>query len=80
MTMEGFGEKSITNLLDAITESKKNSLERLIFGLGIRHVGKKTAKILAMYFGDIDKLMKSDYDTLSNIPDIGDIIAISVKK
>ena len=78
MTMEGFGEKSITNLLDAITSSKKNSLERLIFGLGIRHVGKKTAKILAMYFGDIDKLMKSDYDTLSNIPDIGDIIAKSI--
>ena len=78
MTMEGFGEKSVNNLLDAITESKKNSLERLIFGLGIRHVGKKTAKILAMYFGEMDKLMKADYDLLSNIPDIGDIIAKSI--
>lgn len=78
MTMEGFGEKSVTNLLDAITNSKNNSLERLIFGLGIRHVGKKTAKILANYFGDIDKLMKADYDLLSNIPDIGDIIAKSI--
>lgn len=78
MTMEGFGEKSVTNLLDAITNSKNNSLERLIFGLGIRHVGKKTAKILAMYFGDMDKFMKADYDTLSNIPDIGDIIAKSI--
>lgn len=78
MTMEGFGEKSVTNLLDAITNSKNNSLERLIFGLGIRHVGKKTAKILAIYFGDIDKLMKADYDLLSNIPDIGDIIAKSI--
>ena len=78
MTMEGFGEKSVTNLLDAITNSKKNSLERLIFGLGIRHVGKKTAKILANYFGEMDKLMKADYDLLSNIPDIGDIIAKSI--
>lgn len=78
MTMEGFGEKSINNLLDAITESKKNSLERLIFGLGIRHVGKKTAKILAMYFGEMDKFMKADYDLLKNIPDVGDIIAKSI--
>ena len=78
MTMEGFGEKSVTNLLNAITESKKNSLERLIFGLGIRHVGKKTAKILAMYFGEMDKFMKADYDLLKNIPDVGDIIAKSI--
>lgn len=78
MTMEGFGEKSVNNLLDAITESKKNSLERLIFGLGIRHVGKKTAKILAMYFGEMDKFMKADYDLLKNIPDVGDIIAKSI--
>ncbi len=78
MTMEGFGEKSVNNLLDAITESKNNSLERLIFGLGIRHVGKKTAKILAMYFGEMDKFMKADYDLLKNIPDVGDIIAKSI--
>ena len=78
MTMEGFGEKSVNNLLDAITESKNNSLERLIFGLGIRHVGKKTAKILAIYFGEMDKLIKADYDLLRNIPDIGDIIAKSI--
>ena len=78
MTMEGFGEKSVNNLLDAITESKKNSLERLIFGLGIRHVGKKTAKILAMYFGEMDKFMKADYELLKNIPDVGDIIAKSI--
>ena len=78
MTMEGFGEKSVNNLLDAITESKKNSLERLIFGLGIRHVGKKTAKILAMYFGETDKFMKADYELLKNIPDVGDIIAKSI--
>ena len=78
MTMEGFGEKSINNLLEAITNSKNNSLERLIFGLGIRHVGKKTSKILASYFGNMDKFMNSDYDTLKNIPDVGDIIAKSI--
>ena len=78
MMMEGFGEKSITNLIDAIENSKKNSLERLIFALGIRYVGKKTAKVLAMYFGDMDKFMKSDFDTLNNIPDVGDIIAKSI--
>ncbi len=78
MTMEGFGEKSITNLLDAITESKNNSLERLIFALGIRYVGKKTAKVLAIYFGEMDKLEKASYDTLKNIPDVGDIIAKSI--
>ena len=78
MTIEGFGEKSITNLLDSIEESKKNSLERLIFALGIRYVGKKTAKILAMYFGNIDKLIIADYNLLKNIPDIGDIIAKSI--
>ena len=78
MTMEGFGEKSITNLIDAIENSKKNSLERLIFALGIRYVGKKTAKVLAMYFGDMDKFMKADYETLKNIPDVGDIIAKSI--
>ena len=78
MTLEGFGEKSINNLIESIENSKKNSLERLIFALGIRYVGKKTAKILAMYFGDMDKFMKSDYDTLKNIPDVGDIIAKSI--
>ena len=78
MTMEGFGEKSINNLLDAIENSKKNSLERLIFALGIRYVGKKTAKVLAIYFGEMDKLIKADYETLKNIPDVGDIIAKSI--
>ena len=78
MTLEGFGEKSITNLLNAIEESKKNSLERLIYALGIRYVGKKTAKIFAYMFGDLDKFMASDYDTLKDINEIGEIIAKSV--
>lgn len=76
--LEGFGEKSITNLLDAIENSKSNSLERLIFGLGIPHVGAKTAKILAREFETLDNLMIQSEESLTNIPDIGGIIAKSI--
>ncbi len=78
MELEGFGEKSITNLLDSIEESKKNSLERLLFGLGIRHVGSKTARIIARTFKDMDTLMNTSEEDLSKVRDIGDIIAKSV--
>ena len=78
MTLEGFGEKSINNLLEAIENSKNNSLERLIYALGIRYVGKKTAKIFAYMFNDLDTFMASDYETLKNINEIGEIIAKSV--
>lgn len=77
--LEGFGEKSVTNLLDAIETSKSNSLERLLFGLGIPHVGAKTAKILAAKFETLDNLFNADLDTLTNIPDIGGIIAKSIR-
>lgn len=77
-TLEGFGEKSIENLLNSIEKSKENSLERLLFGLGIRYVGKKTAKILAMYYKTMDNLIKADFDELKSINDIGDVIANSV--
>lgn len=76
--LEGFGEKSIDNLLTSIENSKNNSLERLLFGLGIRHVGKKTATILARYYDNIDNLMNANEDELCHITDIGDIIAKSV--
>ena len=76
--LEGFGEKSITNLLDSVENSKNNSLERLLFGLGIRHVGKKNAVILASYYKTLDNLMKASYEELITIPDIGEIIAESV--
>ncbi len=75
---EGFGEKSVQNLLDAVSDSKKRSLDRLLFGLGIRHVGKKTAKILAEYYSNIDNIMNATIEELSIIPDIGNIIAQSV--
>lgn len=78
MILEGFGEKSITNLLTSIENSKKNSLERLIFALGIPHVGAKTAKILAIKFETIDNLENATFEELTNIPDIGDIIAKSI--
>ena len=78
MELEGFGEKSISNLIENIENSKNNSLEKLIFGLGIRHVGKKTAKVLSEYYGDIDKLMNTTVDELSTIPDVGEVIAKSI--
>lgn len=78
MILEGFGEKSITNLLTSIENSKKNSLERLIFALGIPHVGAKTAKILAIKFETMDNLEEATFEELTNIPDIGDIIAKSI--
>ena len=77
MSLEGFGEKSIIKLLSSIEKSKENSLERLLFALGIRHVGAKTAKILARNFKNIDNLSKATYEELSEINDIGDIIAKS---
>ena len=76
--LEGYGDKSVTNLLNAIEESKKNSLERLLFGLGIPHVGAKTAKILAKKYKDLDNLMAATVEELTTIPDIGEIIAKSV--
>ena len=76
--LEGYGDKSITNLLNAIEESKNNSLERLLFGLGIPHVGAKTAKILAKRYKELDSLMAASEEELTTIPDIGGIIAKSV--
>lgn len=76
--LEGFGQKSIDNLLNAIEESKNNSLDKLLFALGIRHVGKKTAKILARKYQNIDNLINSSYEDLKDTKDIGDIIAKSV--
>ena len=76
--LEGYGDKSINNLLDAIEDSKKESVEKLIFGLGIPHVGAKTAKTLASHYKNIDNLMNTTYEDLIEIDDIGDIIAKSI--
>ena len=76
--LEGYGEKSVTKLLEAIEKSKSNSLEKLLFGLGIPHVGSKTAKIIASHYHNIDNIMKATLEDLSSINDIGEIIAKSI--
>ena len=78
--LEGFGEKSVSNLLTSIENSKKNSLEKVLFALGIRHVGKKTAKVLARKYKNIDGIINAELEELTNINDVGEIIAKSVRK
>ncbi|MDD5979827.1 MAG: NAD-dependent DNA ligase LigA [bacterium] len=78
MELEGFGEKSVSNLLEAIEKSKENSLERLLFGLGIRYLGEKSAKIIAKIYPDIELLKKASFDELVNISDIGNVMAKSI--
>lgn len=76
--LERMGEKSVHNLLQAIETSKGNSLEKLLFGLGIRHVGAKAAKTLAMQFDTIDNLKKANHEELTAINEIGEKMADSV--
>ena len=76
--LEGYGEKSLNNLFTSIENSKSNSLEKLLFAIGIRYVGAKTAKILAKKYKTIDNLINANYEELKDIPDIGDVIANSV--
>lgn len=78
LTLDKIKEKSANNILTAIHDSKDNSVERLIFGLGIRHVGSKAAKILAEHFGDLETLSKSDFESIIALDTIGDTIADSV--
>lgn len=76
--LERMGEKSVSNLLTAIENSKENSLEKILFGLGIRHVGVKAASILAEEFGTLEALMKATADELILIHEIGDKVAESI--
>lgn len=76
--LEGFGNKSVNNLLESIENSKANSLERLLFALGIPGIGAKTAKILAKNYLNIYDLMNTTETDLKNIYDIGDILAKNV--
>ncbi len=78
INLDRMGKKSVDKLLNAIEESKKNPLDKLIFGLGIRHSGAKVSKILAHHYLSIDALMNASAQELSNIEDIGEIIAQSV--
>ena len=76
--LEGYGQKSIDKLFQNIENSKQNSLEKLLFGLGIKQVGGKTAKILASIFKTLDNLQKACFQELTAIPDIGPIIAKNI--
>ena len=76
--LEGYGEKSVNKLLDNIEESKHNSLERLLFGLGINGIGSKNAKILAKRYKDIDNLSNATIEELQDIKDIGKVLAENI--
>lgn len=78
ITLDRLGEKRVTNLLDAIEASKKNTPDKLLFGLGIRHVGAKIARLLLDEYGSIDAIMNASKEDLLNIFEVGDAIASSV--
>ncbi len=73
--LEGYGNKSVDNLLAAIEESKSNSLERVLFGLGISGIGDKTALTLAKKFKSLDNMLEASYEDFLNIDDIGPTLA-----
>lgn len=78
VNMERMGEKSADNLLQSIVQSKKTTLARFIFGLGIRHVGESTAKDLAKHYGGIHPLMDAQMDELLMVNDVGPVVADSI--
>ena len=78
ISLDGWQSKSIDNLLESIEKSKGNSMERLLFGLGIKEVGAKTAKTLSRIYGSIDNLMKASEEELLELPDVGPILAKSL--
>ena len=77
--LERMGEKSAQNLVDALERSRHTTLARFLFGLGIRHVGESTAKALARHFGGIDRLMDAPPEQLVEVPDVGPIVAASLR-
>ena len=79
LTLDKFGEKSATNLLTSINNSRNNSVERLLFGLGIRHVGAKAARLIMARFGNLDNLMSASADEVSAVDGIGPTIGESVE-
>lgn len=76
--LERMGDKSAENLVNAIAKSRKTTLPRFLFALGIREVGETTAQTLAHYFGDLDILMRADSETLQQVPDVGPVVAAHV--
>ncbi|MGI8314616.1 NAD-dependent DNA ligase LigA [Halobacillus mangrovi] len=80
LELERMGEKSVQNLLQAIEASKENSLERLLFGLGVRYVGTKAANTLAREFETMENLLEADAERLEAIPEIGEKMADSIAR
>ncbi|MCX7801233.1 MAG: NAD-dependent DNA ligase LigA, partial [Fimbriimonadales bacterium] len=80
LALERMGEQSTANLLEAIEQSKTRSLDRFLFGLGIRHVGERGAKDLARHFGTLDALRKADYSALLAVPDVGPRTASEIEE
>jgi len=78
LELERFGEKSITNILNGIDQSKEKPFDKVLFGLGIRHIGERTAKVLAKHFGSIDKLMSASQEEINEVHEIGPKISESV--
>ena len=78
VALERMGEKSAQKVIESIDASRSRPLSRLLFALGIRHVGSETAALLARHFGDIDALMGADVDEIDSIPAIGAVVAQSV--
>lgn len=78
LSLDRFGKKSAANLLAALEKSKETTLARFIYALGIRHVGESTARDLASYFRNLDKLMQADADALLQVNDVGEVIAQSI--
>jgi len=78
MQLEGYGKKSIDNLFHSIEVSRENSLERLLFGLGIKQVGSKMAKVLSRKYENLDRLKQATYEELTEIVDVGPIIAKNI--
>lgn len=79
VNLERMAKKSATNLMEAIQASKSRELWRLIFGLGIRHVGAASARSLARHFGSIDRLKEANLEELMSIPDVGEVVAQSIR-
>lgn len=79
VSLEGVGDKSARNFLSAIDASRGKSFERLLFALGIRHVGFTTARDLAAHFGSMEALMSASVDDLSGVQGVGDVVAASVR-
>jgi len=80
LSLERMAEKSASNVLEAIEDSKDTALSRLVYALGVRHVGERTAQVLAEHFGDIERLAAASIEELSEVPDVGPVVADSIAR